>query len=114
MFRIVCESYENFKKDFLPDNTDSYRYRITEPLELLLDLSLYDKEKKKTSYKYKKLENFIYLLKENIADYPNFKSFLWSLGARGIVGKDYGIMDDEEFSELQKIVNMFLKLSYWG
>lgn len=114
MFRIVCESYENFKKDFSPDNTDNYRYRITEPLELLLDLSLYNKERKKKSYKYKKLENFIFLLKENIVDYPSFKSFLWSLEARGIMGKDYCIMDDEEFSELQKIINMFLKLAYWG
>ena len=44
MYRIVCESYENYKSDFSPNNTDDYRYKITEPLELILDLSLYEKE----------------------------------------------------------------------
>lgn len=114
MFRIVCESYKNFKEDFLPDNIDDYRFRITEPLELLLDLSLYNKERAKSSHKYKKLLTFLFILKKNIIDFPNFKSFLWSLESRGINGKDYGVLDKEEFYELQKIVNMFLKLSYWG
>jgi hypothetical protein len=36
------------------------------------------------------------------------------LESRGIYGKNYGVLSEEEFSELQKIVNMFLKLSYWG
>ena len=114
MFRIVCESYKNFREDFLPDDVDDYRFRIAEPLELLLDLSLYNKGKVDSSYKYKKLQDFIFILKKNIADYPNFKSFLWSLESRDIHGKDYGVMDKKEFYELQKIVNMFLKLSYWG
>lgn len=61
-----------------------------------------------------RLEHFIYLLNKNINKYPNFKSFLWSLESRGIYGKDYNVLAGEEFSELQKIVNMFLKLSYWG
>lgn len=114
MYRIVCESYENYKKDFLPNNTNDYRYIITKPLELILDLSLYEKEKNNNTIDYRKLEYFIYLLNENIHKYPNFKSFLWSLESRGIYGKDYGVLSKEEFSELQKIVDMFLKLSYWG
>ena len=114
MYRIVCESYENYKNDFLPDNTNDYRYRITKPLELILDLSLYEEEKNNNTINYQKLEHFIYLLKENIHKYPNFKSFLWSLESRDIYGRDYGILSEEEFSELRKIVNMFLSLSYWG
>ena len=114
MYRIVCESYENYKSDFSPNNTDDYRYKITEPLELILDLSLYKQEKNNNTINYQKLEHFIYLLKKNIYEYPNFKSFLWSLESRGIYGKNYGVLSEEEFSELQKIVNMFLKLSYWG
>lgn len=113
MYRIVCESYENYKNDFLPNNTDSYRYKITKPLELILDLSLYEEEKNNNTINYQKLEHFIYLLNKNIHEYPNFKSFLWSLESRGINGRDYGVLSEEEFSELQKIVNMFLKLSYW-
>lgn len=114
MYRIVCESYENYKNDFLPDNINDYRYTITKPLELITDLSLYEKEKNNNTANYRKLEHFIYLLNKNIHEYPNFKSFLWSLESRGIYGKDYGILAKEEFFELQKIVNMFLKLSYWG
>lgn len=114
MYRIVCESYENYKNDFLSDNKDDYRYRITKPLELILDLSLYEKEKKLNTLKYRKLESFIYLLKKNIDEYPNSKSFLWSLESRRIYGRDYEVISDEEFRELSKIINMFLKLSYWN
>ncbi len=77
-------------------------------------LSLYEKEKENKTMNFKKLENFIFLVKKNIKDYPNFKSFLWSLEARGICGEDYNAMDEEEFHELLKIVDMFLRLSYWG
>ena len=114
MYRIVCESYENYKKDFLPNDTDDYRYKITKPLELILDLDLYESEKCSNTINYKKLEHLIYLLKKNIVKYPNFKSFLWSLESRGINGKNYGVLSNEEFNELSKIINMFLKLAYWG
>lgn len=114
MYRIVCESYENYKKDFLPNDRDNYRYRITKPLELILDLSLYEKEKSLNTLMYRKLENLIYLLKKNIREHPNCKSFLWSLESRGIYGWDYGVLSGEEFRELSKIINMFLKLSYWN
>ena len=84
MYRIVCESYENYKNDFSPNNTNDYRYKITKPLELILDLSLYEEEKNNNTINYQKLEHFIYLLKKNIHEKPNFKSFLWSLESRGI------------------------------
>jgi len=80
----------------------------------MVDLSLYKEEKNKDTIDYKKLEHFVYLLKKNIHEHPNFKSLLWSLESRGISGKDYGILSKEEFAELRKIVNMFLRLSYWG
>ncbi len=37
---------KTIKVIFLPNNTNDYRYRITKPLELILDLSLYKQEKK--------------------------------------------------------------------
>ena len=58
MYRIVCESYENYKNDFLPNNTINYQ----------------------------KLEHCIYLLEKNIYKYPNFKSFLRSLESRSMYG----------------------------
>lgn len=114
MYRIVCESYDNYKNDFLPDNTDEYRYRVTMPLELVVDIPLYESEKENNTLVYKKLEDLIYLLKKDIHKHPNFKSFLWSLESRGIRGRDYGVLLKEDYEELTKILNMFLKLSYWN
>lgn len=37
-----------------------------------------------------------------------------SLESRDICGKNYGVLSKEEFFKMQKIINMFLKLSYWG
>ena len=113
MYRIVCESYMNYVDDFLPNNTDDYRYIITKPLELLLDKKIYKNEKLNNTEKYQKLQDLIYRLKKNIDRHPNFKSFLWSLESRGILGINYNVLLEEEFNELVKIINMFLKLSYW-
>jgi hypothetical protein len=114
MYRIICESYKNFINDFLPNNTDDYRYKVMQPFRLILDLSLYEEEKQKNSINYLKLEDFIYLVKQNIKSYPRFKSFLWCLESRNIFGKNYGVLHKEEFYEQVKIVSMFLNLAYWG
>lgn len=114
MYRIVCESYENYKNDFLPNNTNDYRYRVMEPLALIVDLSLYKQEKDNNTINYQKLEDLIYLIKQDMEQYPRFKSFLWSLEARGIYGKANGLLSEEDFNELSKTINMFLKLSYWN
>ncbi len=100
MYRIVCESYENYKRDFLPDNEDDYRFRVTKPLDLVVDISLYESEKEDGTILYKKLEDLIYLLKQDIHKHPNFKSFLWSLESRGIMGINYGLISKEEYKEI--------------
>ncbi len=114
MYRIVCESYENFTKDFFPNNTDNYRYKIMEPFKLITNLNLYQRESKKESLDYKKIEDFIFLAKQDIDKYPNIKSFLWSLESRGIMGVNYGVLENIEYQEMMKVLNMFLKLSYWN
>lgn len=114
MYRIVCESYENYKKDFEPHNTDNYRYKIMEPFKLITDIDLYREEKDKDSSDYKRIEDFIYLAKDNIDKYPNIKSFIWSLESRGINGKKYEILKEQDYQEMMKILNMFLNLSYWN
>ena len=75
MYRIVCESYQNFKADFVPNNTDDYRYKIAKPLELLLYLDLYEDEKYNDTISYKKLEHLVYLLKNNIEKHPILSPF---------------------------------------
>ncbi|RKD32291.1 hypothetical protein [Thermohalobacter berrensis] len=112
MYRIVCESYRNYIKDF-NNNKNDFRYKVILPFSLILDLNKYKKEREKETLKYKKLQDFIFLIKNSIDDYPHFKSFIWTLESRGIRGQYYGVLSDEEFQEQVKILNMFLKLSYW-
>ncbi|QZY54096.1 hypothetical protein [Crassaminicella profunda] len=112
MYRIVCESYLNYMKDF--NEKDHYRYELMLPFSLLVNLDMYKKEKREQTVNYKKLEDFIYFVKNSIHFYPNFKSFLWSLESRGIKGAYYGILTKEELNEQIKITNMFLKLTYWN
>jgi len=114
MYRIVCESYKNYMSDFLPSNTGDYRYKVMLPFRLILDPSLYENEDLKNSLDYKKLEDFLWTARQNIDKYPSFKSILWSLESRGIIGKNHGVLSDEEFSEQVKIINMFLNLAYWN
>ncbi|MGF7057827.1 hypothetical protein [Brassicibacter mesophilus] len=114
MYRILCESYKNYMKDFSLENCKDYRYKIMLPFKLLIDLDEYKEEKKNDTLNYRKLQDFIWLVKQNINEYPNFKALLWSLESRGIYGKSYGILTNEEFTEQTKIMNMFLKLCYWN
>ena len=46
MYRIFCESYDNFLKSI---EKDSYRVKITEPFELITDLKKLNEEKDKKS-----------------------------------------------------------------
>ena len=50
---------------------------------------------------------------QNIKKYPRFKAFLWTLQARNIDGKNYNISSKEDLEEQLKLINSFLKLSYW-
>lgn len=110
MYRIFCESYENFLKTFDEDN---YRLNISRPLELISNIELLKKEKKLESEIYKKLCDLISYMQENIKRFPSFKAFLWTINSRNINGKKYNISSNEELEEQAKLVNSFLKLSYW-
>ena len=110
MYRIFCESYQNFEKSFIED---SYRLEVAKPLKLLTDIDEYNKEKNEESEIYKKLCDLIYFMKNNIKEYPRLEAFLWTLSARKIEEKTYKIAQKEELEEQTKLVNSFLKLAYW-
>lgn len=110
MYRVFCESYENFVKSF---NEDNYRLRVARPFELIVDVEKYNNEKNKQSEIYKKTCDLIYFLKENIKRFPKAKAFLWTLESRNITSKLYNASNKEELEEQAKIVNSFLKLAYW-
>lgn len=110
MYRIFCESYQNYIKSFIDDN---YRLKISEPLELIVNIDKFNNEKKQCSNIYKKLCDLIYFINENIKRFPNMKAFLWTLESRKIVPKKYNISTKEDLEEQIKLVNSFLKLAYW-
>lgn len=110
MYRIFCESYENYLKTFDEKN---YRLRISMPLSLITDINKYNEEKEKESDIYKKLSDLLVFMVNNVEKFPRFKAFLWTLYSRNIEPKEYNISSEEELEEQAKIVNSFLKLAYW-
>ena len=110
MYRIFCESYNNFLKTI---DGDCYRKKMSEPIGLLTNIDRYNKEKKENTTLYKKSSCLLYFMYQNIKKYPRFKAFLWTLQARNIDGKNYNISKKEDLEEQLKLINSFLKLSYW-
>ena len=56
MYRIFCESYQNFINSFDDDN---YRLKMSKPLELITNIDKYKEEQNKQSEIYKKLCDLI-------------------------------------------------------
>jgi len=110
MYRIFCESYQNFLNTFEEDN---YRLRVAEPIELIVNIDRYKEEEKKQSFLYKKVCDLIYFMKKNIEKFPKIKAFLWTLSSREINGKFYNVSKQEDLEEQTKLINSFLKLAYW-
>ena len=110
MYRVFCESYQNFINSFDENN---YRLEISKPLELITDINKYTQEENKQSELYKKVCDLIYFMKENVERFPKLKAFLWTLSSRNMNGKKYNIAKQEELEEQTKLINSFLKLAYW-
>ncbi len=110
MYRIFCESYKNFVNSL---DENSYRLKIAKPLELVIDINKYIEEEKKQSEVYKRLNDLIFYMQENVYRFPRIKAFLWTLSSRNIKGKKYNVSNIEELEEQTKLINSFLKLAYW-
>lgn len=111
MYRIFCESYNNFLKLLGNDNA---RVNITKPFELIINQNKYELEKSKNSEIYKKLCDLISYMNDNISRFPKFKAFLWTLESRNMTGKKYNVSINQELEEQAKLINSFLKLAYWN
>lgn len=110
MYRIFCESYENYLKTFKEEN---YRLKISKPFELIINNEKYEKEKELQSDLYKSLCNLLDYMQKNIKRFPKFKAFLWTLKSRNIVPQKFNNDKCENLEEQAKLVNSFLKLAYW-
>lgn len=110
MYRIFCESYNNFVNSL---DKDSYRLKISKPLELITNTNKYKEEKKKESEIYKQLCDLMSFMEENIVRFPKLKAFLWTLKSREINTQKYNVSKQEDLEEQTKLVNSILKLAYW-
>ncbi len=110
MYRVFCESYQNFINSLDENNC---RLEIAKPLELIANIDKYIQEEKKQSELFKRLCDLIYFMKENVERFPKLKAFLWTLSSRNMNGKKYNIAKVEELEEQTKLINSFLKLAYW-
>lgn len=115
MFRIVKESYYNYKNDFLVSNaTDDIRYKMMEPFEMIFNVEKWTYEKVEKTEDYKKVAEILYYIKENINELLDFNVFMWELEARDIVGKNFSVLSREAKEEIIKNFKMFLNLTYWN
>ena len=110
MYRIFCESYNNFINSF---DKECSRLEIAKPLELLVNEKKYKEEEKMNSELYKKVNDLICFMKENVERFPKLKAFIWTISSRNMNGIKYNISNKEELEEQIKLVNSFLKLAYW-
>ena len=114
MYRIFCESYENYLKQYNGSyQWDDYRYTIIKPFELIRDTDRFRLEQMQETLLYKQLSDLLFYMADNLERFPKMGAFLWTLEARGIKGQHQGVVKLAELEEQLKMVNMFLSLLYW-
>jgi len=110
MYRIFCESYKNYIGGF--EQGDA-RLHVAEPFDLIADLDKFTSEREENTAKYKTLCDILRYAEQNIDRYPRLKAFLWTVSSRGIMPRFFGVTDDADLEERVKLLNSFLKLTYW-
>src|SRR5690242_14511497 len=109
MYRIFCESLQNYISQFKDKNTiDEYRLVISKPLELIADAGKYQKEKKLQSLAYKQLGDLLLYIDKNQHRFEKLKAFLWTLESREISGRHFGVASLQDMEEQAKLLCMFM------
>jgi hypothetical protein len=114
MYRVFCESYDNYVDLYdTPNKRADFRYIITKPFELIRDVGRYQAEQAKETLLYKQLCDLLFYMTTNIDRYPKMRAFLWTLESRGMKAQYYGIVPEAQLEEQTKLANSFLSLLYW-
>jgi hypothetical protein len=111
MYRIFCESYNNYIKSFEQPNI---RLDFAAPFKLIVDISKFETEQQNNTIDYQTLCDLLYYASQNLDRYPRLKAFLWTISSRGMEPQYFGVTDNAVLEEQVKLLNSFLKLTYWA
>ncbi|MCL2387410.1 MAG: hypothetical protein FWC89_07680 [Defluviitaleaceae bacterium] len=106
MYRIICNSLKNYASDF-DNNIEDPRYRQVYFLRLVEDVAEYSRHKAANTWEYQMLSQFLWALR----DCERSQQILHELRMLGIHGVSQ--LSDSDFSETNRIWQMFLKKAYW-
>ena len=110
MYRVFCDSYDNYIKSFrAPD----VRLSIAEPLGLVANVDRFNAARISNSWEYKQLCDLLHYASQNIPRYPRLEAFLWTVSSRGMLPVYFGESDELLLEEQVKLIDSFLKLAYW-
>ena len=105
MYRIICNSLKNYANDFNNDINDP-RYRPVYFLRLIENPNEYFFHKSKNTNEYKMLSHFLW----SVRDCERSEQILHELKMLGIEG---AYCQNTDFSETNRIWQLFLKKAYW-
>lgn len=105
MYRILCNSLRNYANEFDNDTGDP-RFRPVYFLRLIEDPDEYARHKLANTGEYRLLSHFLWTLE----DCERSAQTLHELKMLGIEGKP---CSDADFSETNRIWQLFIKKAYW-
>jgi len=106
MYRIMCNSLKNYAADF-DNDIDNPRYSPVYFLQLIADMTEYQRHKEVDSDEYRQLTSFLWTLR----GCESSEQILHELNILGVEGNP--IMENIDFSETYRIWRMLLQMTYW-
>jgi hypothetical protein len=74
MYRIFCDSVENYRRQYGDD--DGYRAKLASPLCLLADASAFHEEKRANSKRFQEASDLLRYMEGRVDKYPKLKAFI--------------------------------------
>ena len=114
MYSAFCRCLKNYLKQYDdPVTKNEYRYKVVEPLALMLDAAEFNIEKSNQTDKYKRVSDFLEYVRIHKDTCHQLPTLIRELGDYGMTGKYQGVTSEEDLKEQLKIMNMFMKLMYY-
>ena len=112
MYRILCESYENYKRDF--ENVGGARLELSSCFHLLTNSKEFLLEKSKDTTLYKNANMLLAYLSQNQEQYPQTSVLMSEMSDRGIKAAEQTVVEETMLLQEQaKLLTSFMKLAYW-